>query len=107
MLQLSFSLAITAVEHMIKAVDFDRRMLLMITQLAHENQLKQLLLNVLGALLHTLSSDSGVSNLVEGITLTRSVQVPQDKSEPTDIDDRFRCIIRLITSLLKDPEADM
>lgn len=58
---------------MVKAVDFDRRMLLMITQLAHENQLKQLLLNVLSALLHTLSADSGVSNLVEGITLTRSV----------------------------------
>lgn len=56
---------------MISAPDFDRKMLLMLTQLAHEHHLKHVLLNVLAALLRTLSSESGTSNVVEGITLVR------------------------------------
>lgn len=60
---------------MIGAPDFDRKMLLMLTQLAHENHLKHVLLNVLAALLRTLSSESGTSNVVEGITLVRYVRL--------------------------------
>jgi len=56
---------------MVKATDFDRRMLLLITQLAHENQLKRVLLKVLTALLQTLSSESKTANVVEGIVLIR------------------------------------
>jgi hypothetical protein len=56
---------------MVKAPDFDRRMLLMITQLAHENQLRRILLKVLNALLQTLSSESQPANVVEGIILIR------------------------------------
>lgn len=56
---------------MVKAPDFDRRMLLMITQLAHENQLKRILLKVLSALLQTLSGESKTANIVEGIVLIR------------------------------------
>lgn len=56
---------------MTQSPDFDRKMLLMVVQLAHENQLKQVLLNVLGALLRTLAIESGVSSIIEGITITR------------------------------------
>lgn len=56
---------------MIKAPDFDRRMLLMITQLAHESQLRRILLKVLSALLQTLSSESKPASVVEGIVLIR------------------------------------
>ena len=71
-LQSSRSHAATqAIDRMVKATDFDRRMLLLITQLAHENQLKRVLLKVLTALLQTLSSESKTANVVEGIVLIR------------------------------------
>jgi len=56
---------------MTKAADFDRKMLMLATQLAHDNNMKQLLLAVLNALLETLHSEAGVAHEVEGLMLTR------------------------------------
>lgn len=76
LLDYSRSTAVVAIQHMTQSPDFDRKMLLMVVQLAHENQLKQVLLNVLSALLRTLSIESGVPNVIEGITLTRYDEFP-------------------------------
>lgn len=70
------STAVVAIQNMTQSPDFDRKMLLMVVQLAHENQLKQVLLNVLRALLRTLTIESGVPNIIEGITLTRCDESP-------------------------------
>lgn len=56
---------------MVKTSDFDRQMLLLATQLAHENQMKRLLLAVLDSLLQTLRSEAGIASEVEGIILVR------------------------------------
>lgn len=56
---------------MVKAPNFDRKMLLLATQLAHERAMKPLLLSVLGALLETLRSEAGLTNELEGVTLVR------------------------------------
>ncbi|KAF9508011.1 hypothetical protein BS47DRAFT_1320937 [Hydnum rufescens UP504] len=80
--------ATAAVHDMVKASDFDRQMLLLATQLAHENQMKRLLLAVLGSLLQTLHSEAGLASEVEAIILVR-------------------CMVRLILELLKEPGADV
>ena len=56
---------------MTDAPDFDRKMLLVATQLAHEHQMKYLLLNILEAMAGSLSSAAGTSSTVEGLTLVR------------------------------------
>jgi hypothetical protein len=67
--------ATVAIHDMVKASDFDRQMLLLATQLAHENQMKRLLLAVLGSLLQTLHSEAGLASEVEAIILVRCVIV--------------------------------
>ncbi|KAJ8703329.1 sporulation-specific protein 22, variant 2 [Pleurotus ostreatus] len=79
--------AIRAVQDMVKAPDFDRRMLLLATQLSHDVDMKTLLLSVLQSLLRTLKFADGGETAVEAMTL-------------------LRCIIRLILKLLVEPGAN-
>jgi hypothetical protein len=73
---------------MVKASDFDRKMLQLATQLSHERDMKALLLTVLEALLKTLpGGDKGSNMLLDTMTL-------------------IRCIIRLNLKLLADPAAN-
>ena len=72
---------------MIKASDFDRKMLLLATQLSHDADLKAVLLASLEALLKTLQSHGPVDLEVEGICLAR-------------------CIIRLVIRLMKEVAAE-
>ncbi|KAG8884008.1 hypothetical protein FRB98_002649 [Tulasnella sp. 332] len=78
--------AIQAMYKMISAPDFDRKMLLLATQLAHENQMRGLLLAVLESLLFTLKADPARETGVEAITL-------------------IRCLIRITLESLKAPLA--
>ncbi|KAH7103160.1 meiosis protein SPO22/ZIP4 like-domain-containing protein [Auriculariales sp. MPI-PUGE-AT-0066] len=77
-----------AVNEMISAPGYNRDMLLQAVQLAHERDLKTLLVSVLQALLKDVRSQKGSDNEVEAITLTR-------------------CIIRLVIELLMQPSADL
>jgi hypothetical protein len=70
--------ALQMVETMVAAPDFDRRMLFLATQLAHETKMRHLLLTILQSLLETLQDDytrdaSFEAKSVEGITLIRFV----------------------------------
>jgi hypothetical protein len=58
---------------MIQATDFDRKMLLLATQLAHDANLKILLLTVLESLLKYLCSQEGLDSEVEALTMVRYV----------------------------------
>jgi hypothetical protein len=79
--------AIQAVDDMVKAPDFDRKMLYLATQLSHECDMKALLLSVLEALLKTMAIGDKADTLINGMTL-------------------IRCIIRLLLKLLNDKAAD-
>ncbi|CAE7228948.1 unnamed protein product [Rhizoctonia solani] len=79
-------LAIQAVENMLSASDFDRKMLLLATQLAHETKQKTLLLAALEAMYKTLQREPHADAETEGITLVR-------------------CSIRILLDLLKEPLA--
>ncbi|KAA1468362.1 hypothetical protein DENSPDRAFT_459873 [Dentipellis sp. KUC8613] len=79
--------AIQAVRIMVQAPDFDRKMLLLATRLAHESDLKTLLLNVLQELLKFVRGSDGIDTSEEAITL-------------------IRCIIRLDLRLMAVPLAD-
>lgn len=72
---------------MVKAADFDRKMLLVATQLAHESDLKRVLLVSLEALLKTVRSHGSTDSDVEVILLAR-------------------CIIRLVIRLMKEAPTD-
>lgn len=82
-------LAIKALHDMRNAVGFDRKMLLLATQVSHQLGLKGVLLTVLEALLATLTSGAGSSGeaVVDAMTL-------------------IRCIVRLVLKLLSDPMAN-
>ena len=69
---------------MVEAPDFDRKMLLLATQLANESDMKALLLAVLEALLNTIQGRDGQKLHVEALIL-------------------IRCIIRLIVKLMAEP----
>lgn len=61
---------------MVRAPDFDRKMLFVATQLAHEHQMKFLLLDILQAMAASLNTpDKNIpgemSSIVEGLTLAR------------------------------------
>ncbi|KAI0033707.1 meiosis protein SPO22/ZIP4 like-domain-containing protein [Vararia minispora EC-137] len=76
--------AMRAVRAMVKAADYDRKMLLMATRLAHEADLKALLLSVLEELLNSVQRDEDLRSETEGVTL-------------------IRCTIRLVVRLMADP----
>jgi len=80
--------AIHAVRDMVQARDFDRKMLLLATQLAHDANLKLLLLTVLDSLLTFLRSQAGFDHDTEALAM-------------------IRCIIRLVIELSKQPAADL
>jgi hypothetical protein len=72
---------------MLKSPDFDRKMLLLATQLSHEKGMKTVLLSVLESLLKTLKFGNSGETAVEAMAL-------------------LRCIIRLILKLLLEPAAN-
>ncbi|KAI0271679.1 hypothetical protein BC834DRAFT_922404 [Gloeopeniophorella convolvens] len=76
--------AIRAVQAMVHGSCFDQRMLLMATRLAHESDLKNLLLSVLQELLN----------------FVRDQKVTQVNVEPVTL---VRCMIRLVLRLIADP----
>jgi len=79
--------ATRAIKDMVNASDFDRKMLLLATQMAHEMDLKRLLLSVLEALLQTLKDEASIETEVEAITV-------------------IRCLVRLVLKLLCEPGAN-
>ncbi|EPQ61285.1 hypothetical protein GLOTRDRAFT_31559, partial [Gloeophyllum trabeum ATCC 11539] len=79
--------AIRAVKDMVNSSDFDRNMLLLATQMAHESELKCLLLTILDALLQTLKDDESIETEIDAITI-------------------IRCLVRLILKLLSEPGAN-
>ena len=79
--------AIKAIQDMLKAADFDRKMLLLATQISHESEMKTVLLSVLEALLKTLKVENSGEPVAEAMTL-------------------LRCIIRLVLKLLVEPAAN-
>ena len=70
-----------------KASDFDKKMLLLATQMAHEADLKSLLLTILEALLKNVQSQPMAESDAEAVVL-------------------IRCIVRLILKLMKQVTAD-
>lgn len=79
--------AVRALRDMVKAPDFERRMLLLVTQLSHKAGMNILLLSVLEALLTTLNTRDSIDTIVEAVTL-------------------IRCSIRLALVLLEEPAAN-
>ncbi|KAI0045733.1 hypothetical protein FA95DRAFT_1596662 [Auriscalpium vulgare] len=79
--------AIRAVQAMVQASQFDRKMLLMAFRLAHESDLKNLLLAVLQELLNFVRDRERIEADVEPVTLVR-------------------CMIRLVMRLQADPTND-
>ncbi|KAI5118182.1 hypothetical protein M0805_004995 [Coniferiporia weirii] len=79
--------AVSAVRDMVIAPDFDRKMLLLATQLAHESDVKNVLLASLEALLSTVQSHGPMDSDVEAVLLAR-------------------CIIRLIIRLMKEAPVE-
>ena len=70
-----------------KAPDFDRKMLLLATHIAHRSEMRLVLLSVLNNLLKTLKFGASGEIVVEAMTL-------------------LRCMIKLILGLLVDPTAN-
>ncbi|KAK0207833.1 hypothetical protein DFS33DRAFT_1408812 [Desarmillaria ectypa] len=79
--------AIRAVQDMMKSPDFDRKMLLLATQISHESQNRRILLAALEALLKTLKLSKSGETVLEAMSL-------------------LRCIIKLVLRLLTEPAAD-
>lgn len=71
---------------MVQAPDFDRKMLLLATQLANEADMRRLLLSVLETLLESLGAEQSEIH-TEAITL-------------------IRCIIRLVVKLMDESPAN-
>ncbi|KAG8930527.1 hypothetical protein FRC01_002649 [Tulasnella sp. 417] len=80
--------AIQAIADMATSPDFDRKMLLLATKLAHEHKMRSLLLSILEKLLLTLQSSAALETEVEAMTLVR-------------------CMVRVIVELLNEPNAEM
>lgn len=72
---------------MASAPDFDRKMLLLATQLANESDMKALLLSVLETLLKMVQNQPEKDIHVEGLSL-------------------IRCVIRLVVKLMGEPAAN-
>ncbi|PPQ99580.1 hypothetical protein CVT26_008401 [Gymnopilus dilepis] len=79
--------AIRAIQDMLKAPDFDRKMLLLATQISHQSEMKSVLLAVLESLLRTLKIGTSGEVVVEAMTL-------------------MRCIVKLILNLFSEPAAN-
>ncbi|KAF8179159.1 meiosis protein SPO22/ZIP4 like-domain-containing protein [Pholiota molesta] len=79
--------ATRAIHDMLKAPDFDRKMLLLATQISHQSEMKGVLLAVLESLLKTLKIGSNTEVVIEAMTLVR-------------------CIIKLVLKLFNEPAAN-
>ena len=79
--------AIAAIESMTTSRDFDKKFLLLSIQLAHESDLKGILLVSLEALLRSLHAHGPVDSEVEELLL-------------------IRCIVRLVIRLMKEAQSD-
>ncbi|PCH37312.1 hypothetical protein WOLCODRAFT_146594, partial [Wolfiporia cocos MD-104 SS10] len=80
--------AVNAVQAMVNAADFNKKMLMLATRLANEADMKNLLLSVSEALLRTMKTRGDGSELNgEAITL-------------------IRCIIRLVLQLMAEPGSN-
>ncbi|KAF9552702.1 hypothetical protein CPC08DRAFT_261815 [Agrocybe pediades] len=79
--------AIRAIQDMMKAPDFDRKMLLLATQISHQSEMKNVLLVVLESLLRTLKIGTNGEMLIEAMSL-------------------MRCIVKLTLTLLVEPTAN-
>ncbi|KAH9920328.1 meiosis protein SPO22/ZIP4 like-domain-containing protein [Fomitopsis serialis] len=79
--------AIGLVRAMVNASGFDRKTLMLATQLANESDMKNLLLSVLEALLETMGTSGDAHSDAEALTLSR-------------------CIIRLILKLMGEPGSN-
>jgi hypothetical protein len=84
---LHFFTAIRAVRDMVKAPDFDRKMLLLATRISHGAGMETVLVSVLDSLLKTLKNENSGETVVEAITI-------------------IRCLIRLLLKLLGEPAAN-
>ncbi|KAK7047207.1 sporulation-specific protein 22 [Paramarasmius palmivorus] len=80
-------LAIKALHNVVAAPDFDRKILLLATQMSHESEMKSVLLVALEALLKTLKASQSGETVLEAMTL-------------------LRCVIRLSLKLLVEPTAN-
>ncbi|KAK0197894.1 hypothetical protein F5146DRAFT_1099840 [Armillaria mellea] len=67
--------AIRAVQDMMKSPDFDRKMLLLATQVSHESENRRILLAALEALLKTLKLSKGGETVVEAMSLLRPILI--------------------------------
>ena len=76
--------AISSIQEVVNAPDFDRRMLILATQISHKSDKKHVLLVVLECLLKSLKVGSGSESVPETMTLVR-------------------CIIKLILGVLVQP----
>src|SRR5260221_10126949 len=76
--------AISAIQDVVNAPDFDRRMLILATQISHKSDKRHVLLVVLECLLRSLKVGSGSEAVPETMTL-------------------IRCIIKLILGVLVQP----
>ncbi|KXN85140.1 hypothetical protein AN958_11630 [Leucoagaricus sp. SymC.cos] len=79
--------AIMNIRSMQKASDFDRKLLLLATQLSHKLEMKPALLSALEALLNTFKAGANNDAVVEAMTL-------------------IRCIIKIAMKLLLEPVAN-
>lgn len=79
-----FLAAISAIQDVVNAPDFDRRMLILATQISHKSDKRHVLLVVLECLLRSLKVGSGSEAVPETMTL-------------------IRCIIKLILGVLVQP----
>lgn len=80
--------ATLAIRNMQKAPDFDRKMLLLATQISHKLEMKPILLSALEALLNTLKTGTNSEVIVEAMTL-------------------IRCVIKTALKLLQEPVANV
>lgn len=76
--------AVKAIQDMVECPDFDRKMLLLATQISHQSEMKVILLSVLEALLKTLKPGNTNGEAIEEAMAL------------------IRCIIRLSLKLLDD-----
>ncbi|KAF8637477.1 hypothetical protein AX16_010805 [Volvariella volvacea WC 439] len=84
----AFHQAIRAIQKMVDAPDFDRKMLLLATQITHQSEMRHILLSVLEALFQTLKFENATGEPIEEAMAL------------------IRCIIRLSLKLLEEPGAN-
>jgi len=86
-----------------KANDFDRKMLLLATNVAKEARSGSLLHSILENLLETLKNDQEVDLCTQGLPLIRSVFLLELELESYRSP---RCLIRLVLQMTEEPGAN-